>query len=120
MTPTPEPGVTPTPEPGVRPTPEPGVAPTPRPAPVVLPALPDPNDPESPEVVMIMEEDVPLTYLLIWDTEKEEYAYILDEDTPLANVPETGDEGGMWLLTAFLSAAGLLGLVWQGRKKEEA
>jgi len=40
---------------------------------------------------------------------------IFDEDTPLADVPRTGDISGLWILLSSLSAGGLILL---NRKKE--
>ena len=118
-----EPETRPT-EPGTRPTePEttPGrTAPTPPPettAPVTETAtppeetappsetLPDPNDPDSPDTVTIVENGVPKTYRKVWDPEKQEFVYILDEEVPLDRMlPKTGD-------TTRGSAAGVLWIV---------
>ena len=118
-----EPETRPT-EPGTRPTePEttPGrTAPTPPPettAPVTETAtppeetappsetLPDPNDPNSPDTVTIVENGVPKTYRKVWDPEKQEFVYILDEEVPLDRMlPKTGD-------TTRGSAAGVLWIV---------
>mgnify|MGYP001032529041 CR=1 FL=1 len=77
--------------------------------------LPDPNDPDSPDVITILEEGVPKTYKKIWDPETEEWMYILDDEIPLANMdfpletPATGDDSrtGLWLLLNGLSFSGL-------------
>ena len=77
--------------------------------------LPDPNDPDSPDVITILEEGVPKTYKKIWDPETEEWMYILDDEIPLANMdfpletPATGDDNrtGLWLLLNGLSFSGL-------------
>lgn len=77
--------------------------------------LPDPNDPDSPDVITILEDGVPKTYKKIWDPETEEWMYILDDEIPLANMdfpletPATGDDSrtGLWLLLNGLSFSGL-------------
>ncbi len=77
--------------------------------------LPDPNDPDSPDVITILEEGVPKTYKKIWDPETEEWMYILDDEIPLANMdfpletPATSDDSrtGLWLLLNGLSFSGL-------------
>ena len=86
--------------------------------------LPDPNNPEAPDTVVIMEGDVPLTFIKVWNPEKEEYEYILDEEVPLGdlpgeNSPQTGETYGAGLaLAAALAAGGVLALR-KGRKAEE-
>ncbi len=80
------------------------------------PDLPDPNDPESPETITIVDGDVPLTFIKVWDPEMEEFVYILDEDVPLAGVdsPQTGDtlpsltEVSLWGMAAAGSAVLLM------------
>ena len=77
--------------------------------------LPDPNDPDSPDVITILEEGVPKTYKKIWDPETEAWMYILDDEIPLANMdfpletPATSDDSrtGLWLLLNGLSFSGL-------------
>lgn len=87
--------------------------------------LPDPNDPESPDTVVIMDGDVPLTFIKVWNPETEEYEYIPDEDVPLGTLPgepspQTGETCGVGLaLSAVLAAGGVLALR-KGRKAEEA
>ncbi len=106
------------------PGPGPGPGPGPDPTPPRTPQLPDPNDPESPEEVTVVEEDVPRTYVKTWDPEEEEYVYVPEEDVPLADVtPETGDssETARWAFLCLMSAAGLAVLrSVEPRKKEEA
>lgn len=85
--------------------------------------LPDPNLPESPDTVVIMDGDVPLTFIKMWNPETEEYEYILDEEVPLGdfpgrNSPQTGEAYGAGMaLSAALAAAGALALR-KGRKAE--
>lgn len=87
--------------------------------------LPDPNDPESPDTVVIMDGDVPLTFIKVWNPETEEYEYIPDEDVPLGSLPgerspQTGEtHSGSLALAAALAAGGVLALR-KGRKAEEA
>ncbi|MCI8715364.1 MAG: fibro-slime domain-containing protein [Oscillospiraceae bacterium] len=77
--------------------------------------LPDPNDPDSPDVITILEDGVPKTYKKIWDPETEAWMYILDDEIPLANMdfpletPATSDDSrtGLWLLLNGLSFSGL-------------
>lgn len=86
--------------------------------------LPDPNDPNSPDVITIWENDVPRTYRKVWDPEKEEWVYILDEDTPLANMdatPPTGDPSltGLWALLNGLSLTGVAAVLTGFRRKKK-
>lgn len=86
--------------------------------------LPDPNDPGSPETVVIMDNDVPLTFIKVWNPEKEEYEYIIDEEVPLTDFtiepsPQTGEATSAGLaLAAMLAGGGLLALK-KSRKAEE-
>ena len=67
------------------------------------------------ESLTIWEDDVPKTYIKVWNEETEEFEYILDEEIPLANrepeleTPATGDARltGLWLLVNVLSLTGL-------------
>ena len=80
--------------------------------------LPDPNDPDSPDRITIWEDGVPKTYLKIWDPDKGEYVYILDEDVPLA--PMTGDESiaSRWAIL-FLGALIILSTLLSPRFRHE-
>ena len=86
--------------------------------------LPNPNKPDSPDTVTILEDDVPTTYVKVPDPEnEEEFIYIPEDEIPLQGfeIPETGDNG-QTILWAVLSAASLTGIVALGipsRKKEE-
>lgn len=90
----------------------------------IVTELPDPNDPASPDTVILMEDGVPRAYKKVWDPEKEEFVYMLDEDVPLAgrNMPKTGDptRTNMWLILMILSLLGA-GISWIGgrRRKDE-
>lgn len=54
--------------------------------------LPDPNAPGSPDSITIMEDDVPRTYIKVWDPETEEFVYLPEDEVPLASMlPQTGD-----------------------------
>ena len=86
--------------------------------------LPDPNSPDAPETITILEDGVPTTYRKVWNPEAGMWVYILDEDVPL--VPNTGDYGVFpWLLLSVLSFAGLaisecLRRFWDaGKEKDE-
>ena len=59
-----------------------------------------------------------------WDPEKEEWVYILDEDTPLANMdatPPTGDPSltGLWALLNGLSLTGVAAVLTGFRRKKK-
>ena len=92
---------------------------------------PDPNDPDSPEEITIMEDDVPQTYIKTWDPENEEYVYIPEEPTPLAPItptpfarldttPKTDDPNHpwFWLGLCFASILGI-GLLKPCKNKED-
>ncbi len=82
------------------------------------PDLPNPNDPESPDEVTIVDEGVPLTYVKVYEPETEEYVYLPEDEIPLSymDIPRTGDESGTgWL--ALLSVLSLLGLAFLIVKK---
>ena len=83
------------------------------------PTLPDPNDPDSPEEITIEEDGVPKTYKKVWDEEKEEYVYILEEDVPLADrtSPQTG-ETGLSGITLTAAAAAVLAVSGAEEDKE--
>ena len=118
---------------GRRPTPDTEInePPTPR---VYYPGEePDPNEPDSPEEITIMEDDVPQSYIKTWDPENEEYVYLPEEPTPLApmtptptplarldTTPKTDDPNHpwFWLGICFASALGI-GLLKPRKKHEE-
>ena len=88
------------------------------------PQLPDPNDPDSPETVTITEDDVPTTYVKVWDPETEEFMYIPEDEVPLFGfeTPETGDNSQTVLLggVCALALAGIVALaVTKRRNKKE-
>ena len=88
------------------------------------PQLPDPNDPDSPETVTITEDDVPTTYVKVWDPETEEFMYIPEDEVPLIGfeTPETRDNSQTVLLggVCALALAGIVVLaVTKRRNKKE-
>lgn len=92
--------------------------------PVVLAALPDPNEPTAPETVTVCDEDIPTTYIRVPAPDEDAYIYIPTEEIPLTEaqpdpVPATGDASRTALraaLTALAGAAFLL--LWFPRKRE--
>lgn len=105
---------TPTPRPTE--TPNPVVSPeptgTPEPTPRATPVIEDLGENDTPLAELPTETQQPAT-----EPPKEEIEELEDEDVPMAQAPETGDNLGTWLM---MSAGALLGLAWLGRKKEEA
>lgn len=87
------------------------------------PELPDPNDPESPETITITEEDVPKTYVKVWDPETEEFIYIPEDEVPLFgfDMPETGDNSQRMILAGLcaLSLSGIAGLIVINRRNKK-
>lgn len=88
--------------------------------------LPDPNAPGSPDSITIMEDDVPRTYIKVWDPETEEFVYLPEDEVPLASMlPQTGDsfKKDVWRITfilSLLSTTVLLCLkVLESRRKRE-
>ncbi len=117
---------------GRRPTPDTEIDEPPTPQVYYPGEEPDPNEPDSPEEITIMEEDVPQTYIKTWDPENEEYVYLPEEPIPLApmtstptplarldTTPKTDDPNHpwFWLGICFASALGI-GLL-KPRKKQE-
>ena len=94
-----------------RPTPTPTPTPTP---PVTIPDEPVPQGP-SEEDVDIEDPDVPQSDLP--PTEEE----IVDEGVPMGDMPQTGDDSGLylWMALAAVSGCGLVYLLVTGRRKEE-
>lgn len=84
--------------------------------------LPDPNDPESPEQITILEDGVPKTYMKRWDPETEEWIYIPEDEPPLAalDLPKTGDnsQSVLWAVLASVSLCGLVILNFFSRKRK--
>jgi hypothetical protein len=88
--------------------------------------LPDPNDPDAPNFVTIIEDGVPLTFMKTEDPETGEMIYVLIEDEPVPEAydpqyveeetnpdgsPKTGDETNNtpWIVLVCAAAAGLIG-----------
>lgn len=83
--------------------------------------LPDPNDPDSPDRITILEDGVPRTYVKVWDPDKLEWVYIPEEEVPLwGMVPQTGDGNspGFLLVLAAVSLCGLGALKFTPQKKD--
>lgn len=117
--PSPTPGVTPVPDATPIPEPTPTAAP-PTETPAYPPELPDPNDPDSPEVITIEEEGVPKTYVKVWNPETEEWEYIDEEEVPLwSAVPETGEGSDpiFWAALAAISLGSLSALILPRKKR---
>lgn len=110
--PAPDPGKDPGPgkDPDPGKDPEPEVEPEPVPEPEYPTELPDPNDPDSPERITILEEGVPKTYVKVWEPVIEEWIYIPEEEVPLWGSVATGDGNvpGVWLIVAGMALAGVL------------
>ncbi len=74
--------------------------------PQYLTELPDPNVPGSPDSVTIMEDDVPRTYIKVWNPETEEFVYLPEDEVPLSSMlPKTGDpfKRDLWRMMFILS-----------------
>ncbi len=87
------------------------------------PDLPDPNDPESPPTVTITDDDVPRTYVRVWDPQKEEWVYLPEDEVPLAGRTSAKTADGMapvfWMFMTGLSVAGVATFRYSKKKKEE-
>ena len=116
---------------GRRPTPDTEIDEPPTPQVYYPGEEPDPNEPDSPDEITIVEEDVPQTYIKTWDPENEEYVYIPEEPTPLAPItptpfarldttPKTDDPNHpwFWLGLCFASILGI-GLLKPRKNKED-
>ena len=106
-------------EPEPEPEPELEIIPEPEPEPELPTELPDPNDPDSPEKITIMEDGVPRTYVKVWDPRIDEWVYIPEEEVPLWGFPATGDNSDsiLWIILSAASFAGIL-FLWAVRDKE--
>lgn len=106
-------------DPDPDPEPEPEIIPEPEPEPDLPTELPDPNDPDSPEKITIMEDGVPRTYVKVWDPRIDEWVYIPEEEVPLWGFPATGDNSDsiLWIILSAASFAGIL-FLWADRDKE--
>lgn len=77
----------------------------------VVTELPEPVEPDSPDMVILIDDDVPLAYIKVKDPETDDYVYIPEEDVPLAliGIPQMGDNSGssLWLLLFAASLGGM-------------
>ena len=48
--------------------------------------LPDPNDPSSPDRIIILVDDTPVPFVKWWDPEIEEWVYIPEDELPLIDM----------------------------------
>lgn len=118
---------------GRRPTPDTEIDEPPVPQVYYPGEEPDPNEPDSPDEITIIDEDVPQTYIKTWDPENEEYVYLPEEPTPLApmtptptpltrldTTPKTDDPNHpwFWLGLCFASILGI-GLLKPRKKHDE-
>lgn len=91
----------------------------------VVEELPDPNDPDSPDTVIIVDGDVPRTYVRYQNPDGS-YVYIPEDEVPLAAVsrsvtsPQTGsspnETAALLALASGMGAAGLLILADKKKK----
>ncbi len=94
---------------------------------------PNPNEPDSPNEILIMEDDVPQSYIKTWDPENEEYVYMPEEPIPLApmdqtpiplarldSTPKTNDPTRPWFWLGLCIASILgIGLLKPRKKNDE-
>lgn len=95
---------------------DPRPTPTPTPTPTVnIPDEPVPQGPSEEDVDIEDHPDVPQSDLP--PTEEE----IVDEGVPMGDMPQTGDDSGLylWMALAAVSGCGLVYLLVTGRRKEE-
>lgn len=88
----------------------------------VVTEFPDPNDPDSPERIIIVEDGVPRAYVKVWDPEQQTFLYIPEEDVPLFGLPKTGHTGKRtmgWIL--WFAILGCVGeeMVYSSRKRRK-
>ncbi len=94
---------------------------------------PNPNEPDSPDEILIMEDDVPQSYIKTWDPENEEFVYLPEEPIPLApmtptptplarldTTPKTNDPTQPWFWLGLCIASILgIGLLKPRKKNDE-
>ena len=129
---TPEPSATATPEPSAAATPEPSATATPEPSATATPTIPtigpndvpDPNDPNSPDEFLLVDEDGnPLGMFTKRQQPDGMFDYFDEDGNPLGGFkanPPTGDSNRTWPVwswSALVLAAG--GLMLMKRKVEE-
>ncbi|MCI8978363.1 MAG: hypothetical protein HFI99_15285 [Lachnospiraceae bacterium] len=77
---------------------------------------------DSPDTVIILDEEVPQAFVKVKDPVTEDYVYIPEEEVPLANIgaPETGDvSGNYWMMLFMMSLGGMIFLLpefWREKK----
>lgn len=106
-------------DPDPDPDPKPELVPEPEPEPELPTELPDPNDPDSPDKITIIENGVPRTYVKVWDPQINEWIYIPEEEVPLWGSPPTGDNSpvGLPLILSAASFSGIL-FLWADKEKK--
>lgn len=81
----------------------------------VLEEVPEVVEEESPDTVIIIDEDVPQSYVKVQDPDTEDYVYIPEEEVPLASIgtPQTGDNSNsnFWMTLFMVSLGGMVFLV---------
>lgn len=81
----------------------------------VLEEVPEVVEKESPDTVIIIDEDVPQSYVKVQDPDTEDYVYIPEEEVPLASIgtPQTGDNSNsnFWMTLFMISLGGMIFLV---------
>ncbi len=88
----------------------------------VLEEVPAVVEIDSPDTVIILDEEVPQAFVKVKDPVTEDYVYIPEEEVPLANIgaPETGDvSGNHWMMLFMMSLGGMIFLLpefWRGKK----
>ena len=77
---------------------------------------------DSPDTVIILDEEVPQAFVKVKDPVTEDYVYIPEEEVPLASIgaPETGDvSGNYWMMLFMMSLGGMIFLLpefWREKK----
>ncbi len=80
----------------------------------VLEEIPEAATADSPDTVIILDEEVPQAYVKTQDPVTEDYVYIPEEDVPLASIgtPQTGDAtGNHWMMLFMMSLGGMIFLL---------
>ena len=77
----------------------------------VLEEIPEVVEIDSPDTVIILDEEVPQAFVKVQDPVTEDYVYIPEEEVPLANIgaPQTGDNSGnFWMMMFMMSLGGMI------------
>ncbi len=80
----------------------------------VMEEVPEAVTIDSPDTVIILDEEVPQAYVKTQDPVTEDYVYIPEEDVPLASIgtPQTGDAtGNHWMMLFMMSLGGMIFLL---------